>query len=271
MNKNLDITRLTELIETEVEKALKEKDYTINRSVKTNDNSPPLTEVRGYQSGERNILVIITEGYVGQEESLKQVQELAKSYNVTVLLSQIAAKLFRADLFSKMEGVNEVFTDDSDFDHTKLVNNSDLIVVPLLSFSTAAKLSLGIADSLSTNIILHSLMQSKPMIAARNSVELSDLEPTNPFVELGKDYLSKLADLGMRLVDVNEIANSVANYGSGKQVYEGNGIRRTVVTSSVIANLAEDVHELIIDNSAIITDLAQELANERGIKIRTEK
>ena len=266
MNENLDITRLIELIEAEVEKVLKEKGYTVNRSVRADENR-------------RNILVIVTEGYVGQDEAVKQVEELAQNCKtsleacptVTVLLSQIAIKFFRIEQFSEMQGVSEVFTDDSDFDPMKLVNTSDLIIVPLLSFSTAAKLSLGIADSLSTNIILHSLMQSKPVIAARNSVELLDLEPTNPFVELSKDYINKITDLGMKLVDVSDIAKSVANYGSGRQTYEGNGSGKTVVTSSVISNLAEDVRELIIDNSAIVTALAQELANERGIKIRSEK
>lgn len=259
MNENLDIENLIQIVEAKVEKVLKEEGYTINSPAETNEKDG------------KNIVAIITEGRVGQNEAVKQVEELAQSCNVTVLLSQIATRLFRIEQFSQMKGVSEVFTDDSDFDPMKLVNTNELVVVPLLSFSTAAKLSLGIADSLSTNIILNSLIQSIPVIAARNSVEIPDSELTNPFVKLSKDYLSKITDLGVRLVDVSDIAKSIANYGSGKRTYEENGSGKTVVTSSVISNLAEDVNELIVENSAIVTALAQELANERGIEIRSEK
>jgi len=255
-----NINSLIELIVAEVEKILTEEGYTIKRTTVENSDNSQSRSIR------KKIIVVVTEGDVAQDEAINQIKSLADNYGITILLSQIATKIFDKNLFLQIEGINEVFTDDSDLAPIKLVNTNDLIVVPLLDFSNAAKLSLGIADSLSTNIILQSLINKKPVIAARNSLIPMKME-SNPIVKLSKDYYSQLVDFGIKFVDVSRIAESVINYENGKVLYERNGNKKAVVTSSVILNISEHIDELIVDNPAIITHLAKEVAKNRGIKI----
>jgi len=263
----LDIDRLTQIIEAEVRKALSEL------------ANPP------QQVERKKVLVVFTFGCACQNTALKQVEQLiAADYDVTVVLSPIALELMTENV-KKIKGISAVLTEGVAVDISNMVEAAEVIVVPLLSRTAAAKLALGIADELVLMVVMQGLITGKPVIAAKNAADPQDVncpflatENTPPaLIQLAKNYLKTLASFGMKLVDVAQLADVVMNKpqttvhkvtverSEYSPISDKSG--KPVITQAVIAALAEDVKALTISNPAIVTPLAYDLAKARGIEI----
>jgi hypothetical protein len=276
----LNIDRLTQIIEAEVRKALSELNQTSN---------PP------QQVERKKVLAVFTSGCTCQNTALTQIEQLiAADYDVTIVLSPIAVELM-AENVKKIKGISAVLTEGFAADISNMVEAAEVIVVPLLSRTAAAKLALGIADELALMVVMQGLITGKPVIAAQNAADPQGVncpflvtEKTPPaLIQLAKNYLKTLASFGMKLVDAAQLADVVMNkpqttvhkvttplppllMGTAERseyspISDKSG--KPLITKSVIAALAEDVKTLTIPNPAIVTPLAYDLAKARGIEI----
>jgi hypothetical protein len=259
----LDINRLTQIIEAEVRKALSELNQTSNLQ---------------QQVERKKVMAVFTSGCTCQNTALTQIEQLiAADYDVTAVLSPIAVELI-AENVKNIKGVSAVLTEGFAADISNMVEAAEVIVVPLLSRTAAAKLALGIADELALMVVMQGLITGKSVIAAKNAADPQDVncpflatENTPPaLIQLAKNYLKTLASFGMKLVDAAQLADVVMNKPQTySQISDKSG--KPLITQSVIAALAEDVKALTIPNPAIVTPLAYDLAKERGIEIVVKK
>ena len=255
----MDIDRLTQIIEAEVRKALSELEQPSN---------PP------QQVERKKVLAVFTSGCACQNAAITQIEQLiAADYDVTIIPSPIAVELM-AEQVEKIKGISAVLTEGFAADISNMVEAAEVIVVPLLSRTAAAKLALGIADELALMVVMQGLIIGKPVIAAKDAADPQGVncpflatEKTPPtLIQLAKNYLKTLKSFGMKLVDVAQLADVVINKPQTySQISNKNG--KPLITQSVIAGLAEDVKTLTIPNPAIVTPLAYDLAKERGIEI----
>jgi hypothetical protein len=284
--KLLDIDRLTQIIEAEVRKALSELEQ---------PSSNP-----SQQAEQKEVLAVFTFGCTCQKTAITQIEKLiAANYNVTAVLSPIAAELM-AEQIENIKGISAVFTEGFAADISNMVESAEAIVIPLLSRTAAAKLALGIADESALMVVMQGLITGKPVIAAKNAADPQDAncpflatEKTPPaLIQLAKNYLKTLESFGMKLVADAQLADVVMDkpqktvhkvtakrnealqevnteLSEYSQISDKSG--KTLITQSVIAGLAEDVKTLTISNPAIITPLAYDLAKDRGIEIVIKK
>src|SRR5690606_18042406 len=79
-----------------------------------------------------------------------------------------------------------------------------LLIIPTLTLNTAAKISVGIADNLATNLVSYSIMSGIPIIAAKDGCDLD--HPIREQLGLNKAPKSYLENVGKHL-------HTLENYG----------------------------------------------------------
>jgi len=260
----LDIDRLTQIIEAEVRKALSEMEQSSN---------PP------QQVERKKLLAVFTSGCACQKTALNQIEQLiGADYDVTAVLSPIAVELM-AKQVENIKGISAVLTEGFAAEISNMIEETETIVVPLLSRTAAAKLALGIADELALMVVMQGLIGGKSVIAAKDAADpqgancpfLATENTPTALIQLAKNYLKTLESFGMKLVDAPQLADVVMNKPKRyiHQIADKSG--KTLITQSVIANLSEDIKTVAIPNPAIITPLAYDCAKERGIEIVVKK
>lgn len=256
----MNIEKLAQIVEAEVKKALADQ-----------MKSEPKTET--LSSGKGNILALFTGGYQKFNEALEQLDKLIMaSYTVDVVMSQSAVKVIGQDKIKSVSGIGELICEPAQsFSSLKAVQNHGTIIVPILTRNSAAKIALGIPDTLVTNTIMQALISGKPVIAGRNSADpdLNDCpciatpNTPQPLILLAKNYLKTLESYGVKLVDVSEIADLVIGRSDKDK---GKIADQKLITQETIAKLSQGA-KINVAKGSIITPLARDLAKERKIEI----
>jgi hypothetical protein len=257
---DMNIDKLAQIVEAEVKKALADQ-----------MKSEPKTEISS--SGKRNILALWTGGYTKLDSAIDQLDKLIKaSYAVDVVMSQSAVNVIGQDKIKSISDIGELICEPApSFSSLKAIQKHDTIIVPILTRNSAAKIALGITDTLVTNIIMQALISGKPVIAGRNSADpdlnncpcIATPNTPQPLILLAKNYLKTLESYGVKLVDVSEIADLVIG-GSDKD--KGKIADQKLITQETIAKLPQGT-KINVAKGSIITPLAKDMAKERGIEI----
>ncbi len=253
----MNLEKLTQIVEEEVKKAL---GIELNTDREVGSQSIP--------SDKRNIYALFTGGSAKLSEAINQIKLLIQNgYNVKVILSEAATRVIKIEKIREKIGIEDILCEpDPSIYSVDIVQSADAIVVPVLTRNSAAKVALGICDTLVTNIIMHALIAGKPVIAARNSADPEGQDcicigthKTPPtLIQIAKDYLKKLESYGVKLVDASEIA---------QYFIRSKDIKRELVTYDTIKELSQDIKQIEVKRGSIITPLAKDLAKERNIEI----
>jgi hypothetical protein len=76
-------------------------------------------------------------------------------------------------------------------------------------------------------------------------------------------HVNALREFGVQWVTVDQIGENVCDIGTPIR----ENVSLPIISASVIANLASDVQELVYTNPTIITPLARDHAQKRGINL----
>ena len=235
----------------------------------------------------KKALAIYTGGTIGFEQSLLELQKVqAAQVEVSVVLSAAAEKMLDLDRLKEQLGSNLfLITTQSPFPG-KLLREADLVLVPVLTQNTAAKLAHTLADSLPATLIMQGLMLGKPIVAAVNAADPRDswrikmnMGKSSPgFSEALQQNLKKIAGYGIELVPVDRLAatsQKIIERIDGKALElpqsENQGKpsgKKSLVDVETIKSTAKiGLGKVIIGKNSIVTPLARDVAREYGIDI----
>lgn len=146
-------------------------------------------------------------GYVVAMDTIRMLNQA--NHDLTVFMTASAVHIIGEENVLKA-GAKEIITSKQWVDTPGLVRETDLVLVPTLSMNTAARLALGLMDSLFSTLVLGALLADKPVVAICDGADpygnggliFSDTFEGSPALRAKMvDNLSTLIDYGIHLVD----------------------------------------------------------------------
>lgn len=107
-------------------------------------------------------------GYVVGMDAIRMLSQ--GNHDLTVFLTPSAKHVIGMDNV-RAAGAQEIIGPEQWVDTPSLVRTADLVLVPTLSMNTAARLALGLMDSLFSTLVLGSLLAGKPVIAIADGAD----------------------------------------------------------------------------------------------------
>jgi hypothetical protein len=236
--------------------------------------------------GKRGTLICVFSGATaGYTEALQQIRSFVlRGYSVELVFSRGAEQIYAQHVWPELDGFPNVNPlDESKWLRT--VKDANAIVVPMLSVNTLSKLSLLVADSLASNVILHGLFMGKPVVLAKNGVDPSDAGRIEPHFPCAGVLLARAIEERLRVVrnygcvvtDVSQLLPAVeAALQPAARVRlihaHGNGAKppaierqSKIVTASDVLQAHHLGTRLRLHHATVITPLARELATKHGV------
>ena len=238
----------------------------------------------GQQAGapKYQALAIFTGGTIGFEESLAQLKRIQEdNVEITAVLSPAAEKIWGSTRIQEELGAHINIIDAQSAYPGKLLHEADLVLVPVLTQNTAAKLALTFSDTLATTLVLQALMLGKPVIAAANAADPTDglrvkgnMGNASPgLLQALRDNLKKMGSYGIRLVDVGclaEESKKITNRNLNKTIAGAPVAKGLLDVAGVKAAAAGGAGSLVISRGTIVTPLARDVARDYGLDIVQE-
>ena len=218
------------------------------------------------QQPEKELLAILGATQLPLEEVLKQFQTCKQDgWKIRIILSDLATKVVNLDQIKSTFDEEDILQENNLTDIPSLVESYSQFVLPALSYPMVGKLALKLVDTPCTYLVFHALCCGKRVIAASESLPkkryvdkrartLDTIEPV---------HVNALTEFGVQWVTVDQIAENVCDIVTPIR----ENVSLPIISASVIANLASDVQELVYTNPTIITPLARDHAQKRGINL----
>jgi len=234
----------------------------------------------------KRALVLFTGGLIGLPQALDQLKKSqAEGWELVPVLSPAAEEVIGIARIKESLGTAEVFTSKNSPPPSQLLQGVEVVLVPVLTMNTAAKVALGLADTNVTTLISEAIMLGKSIIAARNAAdpnspqrrELGMNKGPAPWVQMLAEYLGRLENFGIRLVDVEELTADICGRRGSKVVLAAVGAQPEetkkaagVVTRADVIRAWEEGRDLVLRPRTIVTPLAREVAREYGVELVPE-
>ena len=204
-------------------------------------------------SPEEKILVAITGSTNNLEQIVLELRKISKNYDLSLVFSEAASNIIDENVFSEFH----IIKDFSIKNYDEILSKNDIILLPLLTKNTVAKLVVGIRDNAVTNLVSKALLLEKRVIAAYDSCIVNN---EVPYAKLINSNVEKLKDYGLIFVQAKELADYMLN----KKNLEINSLReKNVITAKDLKDLYDK--KIIISKNTVVTTLAKERAKENKI------
>jgi hypothetical protein len=240
----------------------------------------------------KRALVLFGGASAGWQAGLDAIAMLAhEGHAVTAVLTSSAAAILGEGKIREA-GADQVILPGVFADAPALVKAHDLVLIPTLSMNLAAKLALGLFDSLPATLALGALLAGKPVLAVRDGAD-PDGSGGRVWGATGaaatlrarlSANLKALETYGIRLLAADEFVPAVQQYlstsytplvrssaaaesrSSGGAAQAGPVVAAAVITQADIAHLGEG-GLLRIPKGSRLTPLAQETANRLRLEV----
>lgn len=204
-------------------------------------------------SPKEKILVAITGSTNNLEQIVLELRKISKNYDLSLVFSEAASNIINENVFSEFH----IIKDFSIKNYDEILSKNDIILLPLLTKNTVAKLVVGIRDNAVTNLVSKALLLEKRVIAAYDSCIVNN---EVPYAKLINSNVEKLKDYGLIFVQAKELADYMLN----KKDLEINSLReKNVITAKDLKDLYDK--KIIISKNTVVTTLAKERAKENNI------
>ena len=204
-------------------------------------------------SPKEKILVAITGSTNNLEQIVLELRKISKNYDLSLVFSEAASNIINENVFSEFH----IIKDFSIKNYDEILSKNDIILLPLLTKNTVAKLVVGIRDNAVTNLVSKALLLEKRVIAAYDSCIVNN---EVPYAKLINSNVEKLKDYGLIFVQAKELADYMLN----KKDLEINSLRdKNVITANNLKDLYDK--KIIISKNTVVTTLAKERAKENNI------
>lgn len=204
-------------------------------------------------SPKEKILVAITGSTNNLEQIILELRKISKNYDLSLVFSEAAKNIIDENIFSEFH----IIKDFSIKNYDEILSKNDIILLPLLTKNTVAKLVVGIRDNAVTNLVSKALLLEKRVIAAYDSCIVNN---EVPYAKLINSNVEKLKDYGLIFVQAKELADYMLN----KKDLEINSLReKNVIAAKDLKDLYNK--KIIISKNTVVTTLAKERAKENNI------
>lgn len=119
----------------------------------------------------RQVLMIFSGASTGYVVGTEAIRRLANSHHQLRVVLTPAATHVITEAHVRQAGANRLILPGEWVDAPGLVKASDLVLVPTMSMNLAARLALGLMDSLMTTLIIGALLAGKPVVAVRDGAD----------------------------------------------------------------------------------------------------
>lgn len=204
-------------------------------------------------SPKEKILVAITGSTNNLEQIVLELRRISQNYDLSLVFSEAAKNIIDENIFSEFH----IIKDFSIKNYDEILSKNDIVLLPLLTKNTVAKLVVGIRDNAITNLVSKALLLEKKVIAAYDSCIVNN---DVPYAKLINSNVEKLKDYGLIFVQAKELAD----YMLSKKDLEINSLReKNVITAKDLKDLYNK--KIIISKNTVVTTLAKERAKENKI------
>ena len=211
---------------------------------------------------EKQLLAIFGATQLELDEPIQQLRTcIQNGWKITIILSDLATKVLNLEPIHAAFGEENVLQENTLTEIPALVDIYQQIVLPVFSHPMAAKLTLGLVDTPATYLVYEALSRGKTVIAVSDALKQDKASQQINAIQV--EYVNVLSELGVQLVPMIQIAESVSNRTSDSST----SLDGPLISASTISNLDANVRELIYAKKTIITPLASERAKKRGIKL----
>lgn len=227
-------------------------------------------------------LAIFTGGSIGLATGLEEVKKLQEmGTELTVVLSQAAETIIGENwIREKLGSQVEIVTSQSPYPG-KHLRSADIVLVPVLTQNTAAKLAHTLSDTMVCTLIIQALMLGKPVIAASNAADPLDnwrvqknMAKAPPALrEALAANLTKIAAFGITLTPVEQLAAAAKKIIITEKAPELPSAVRTpakkqVLDAEAVRRIAQSgAQTLSVARGTIITPLARDIARDLNVAI----
>lgn len=229
-----------------------------------------------------NLLLAFTGGTGNLDTVLARLKSLSQKYDFYACFTPAAEKAFGMERVKQEIKFVEVL--EEDFYHT--LTKVDAIVFPTLTQNTAAKATLGIRDSLASELLACGLLLKKPVYAVTDSIPLASMPAA--YARMVGDILRRLEQLGVDLCKADELASKIittsiiceqkadvsteplelkepVNKALPPKAYV---LESKLVTAEVIYEVASAGHDrILVPSQGIVTPMARDVAKEKQIAL----
>lgn len=239
--------------------------------------------VRMGADGNKGTLITVLTGATAEfGPAMDQIRGLVlDGFKIQLLLSENAEALYGSVVRDQLAGFPHIDSVDIS-DWLKPFQESEAVVVPLLSMNTLSKIYLLIADNPATNLIVHALFAGKPVFAGQNGAhpdsehwrqKLGVSEQSTVLRQAVLKKMEKIREYGCHLTDTRHLKNVVnealgkkrrsAAASTGKDHHRKRSaifLRDKTVTAAQVRQAHISGADLILPAGAVITPLARDLA-----------
>jgi hypothetical protein len=235
--------------------------------------------------GRRGRLIVAFSGATASfPEAVRQCRALVlDGYQVRLAFSPAAEQLFGSVVRDGLAGFPHV----SPVDPAQWLGDlmeSQAVVCPILSMNTLSKVSLLTADTVVSNLLLHGLFMGKPVVLARDGVDLAGAGRKALGIDRGTpalrqavdDRLRTAADFGCHISDVSRLRGTVNAVLAGPTPRSVTRMERrahhtgdkTVVTAADVRRAHRAGSDALhLPPASLVTPLARDLAMQLGVHL----
>ena len=204
-------------------------------------------------------LVILNGGTTNLEQIVLELEKIKKEYEIEIIFSEAGEKLVGEEKFKNFDIKKEVTMENCN----SLLLENEIILLPLLTKNTCAKVAVGIRDNVVTYIISKALLAGKKIVAVYDSCIV---KADNEYGKQLNLNIKRLQEFGITFVESKNLAEYVLNEQKNQILDLKN---KKIITADDIFGIKNK--SVIVSKEAIITILAKEKAQENGIIFELEK
>jgi hypothetical protein len=169
----------------------------------------------------------------------------------------------------KLAQAFRVYTGNDEQNLILRLNSYDIILVYPLSLNTLAKFALGIQDSFPTRILAEAAALGKPILLNDQFLPSVDGQMNPHLIRIYRQHWERLLSgtiSSFNFDNLDQVAVKILRNRSNQAAIQ-QGINRPCITREDVIIAAESLEPMKVPAGAIITDLAREEAQARGVII----
>lgn len=233
----------------------------------------------------RNVLLFFTGTPLNIDTILSDLNNLRK-YNICYksVLSDSALDVIGVEKISRL---GDILKNKNDI--TSFIKQSDFVLLATLTRNTLSKLAVGIEDSRVTLGLAEAFMMNKSVIIIKDGADFKNpfriskgMNKNKEYNKMLNTYFETLKKFGAKLINSNELCDTVENIFEPKYSLENNKsnesssnsnilrIKSSVITlGDLLSN--DKSKEIVIKDNALITPLAKDYIRDNSIKLIMEE